>query len=132
MRDHIIDTVTIPIVTDEDVTITLTNDVYGLNNYFADTITYDTTNSNMDFNVISTYANNSQTATIGTDGTLKVPGDVEVDGVSLKKFMDTVSERLMILEPKPEMLEKYESLRNAYNEYKMLEKLCSGPDTDAN
>lgn len=132
MRDHIGTSVTIPSVTDEDVTITLTNDVYELNNYFADTITYDTTNSNIDFNVISTYANNSQTATIGTAGTLKVMGDVEVDGVSLKKFMDTVSERLMILEPKPEMLEKYESLRNAYNEYKMLEKLCSGPDTDAN
>lgn len=131
MRDHI-NTVTIPSNTGEDVTITLDRTAdYSLDNYFADTITYDSTNDTMDFNVISTHPYNAPNTTYGTASILKVMGDVEVDGVSLKGFMDTVNERLMILQPKPEMLEKYEALRNAYNEYKMLEKLCSGADTDA-
>ena len=130
MRDHI-NTVTIPSNTGEDVTITLDRTAdYSLDNYFADTITYDVANDTMDFNVISPdYVITDGVTTKGS--TLRVTGDVEVDGVSLKGFMDTVNDRLAILQPKPEMLEKYEALRNAYNEYKMLEKLCSGADTDA-
>ena len=38
--------------------------------------------------------------------------------------MSVVSERLNILTPKPEVLEKYEALREAYENYKMLEKIC--------
>ena len=53
-----------------------------------------------------------------------VNGDIKIDGQSLKEFMSVVSKRLNILTPKPEVLEKYEALREAYENYKMLEKIC--------
>jgi len=35
-----------------------------------------------------------------------------------------IQDRLAILAPKPELLEKYEALKQAYDHYKMLEALC--------
>ncbi len=51
-------------------------------------------------------------------------GDIRINGNSLQKFMDTVNERLAILTPDPKQLQEFEALRNAYDNYKMLEKLC--------
>ena len=67
------------------------------------------------------------TPTVTLDPTprdLNIDGDIKIDGQSLKEFMSVVSERLNILTPKPEVLEKYEALREAYENYKMLEKIC--------
>ncbi len=69
----------------------------------------------------------SSTPTVTLDPTprdLNIDGDIKIDGQSLKEFMSVVSERLNILTPKPEVLEKYEALREAYENYKMLEKIC--------
>lgn len=51
-------------------------------------------------------------------------GDVVVDGVSIKKLLEGVADRMHILIPDPTKLEKYESLKRAYEQYKLLEKLC--------
>ena len=61
-----------------------------------------------------------------TNGTIKLEGndaDIFVQGKSMKAWMDAVEQRLCILEPKPELLEKYASLRQAYEHYKTLEAI---------
>ena len=45
----------------------------------------------------------------------------------LKKSLEQINERLAILEPKPELLEKYEMLRKAYEDYKILEAMLTSP-----
>ena len=50
--------------------------------------------------------------------------DIKIGSASLKTFMQTVSDRLAILQPNPDKLEKFEALRQAYEHYKTLEALC--------
>ena len=74
------------------------------------------------------------TSTITIDPTMpmsdiEVDGDIKVGGKSLKDFMEVVSERLNILTPNPELLEKYDALKEAYEHYKILEKLCTDDGT---
>jgi hypothetical protein len=61
-----------------------------------------------------------------SSGTIKLEGadaDIIVQGKSMKAWMDAVEQRLCILEPKPELLEKYQSLKQAYDHYKTLEAI---------
>lgn len=53
---------------------------------------------------------------------VKAP-DVIIDGVSMKDSIAKIQERLAILVPDPELLEKYESLKELYSQYKMMEAL---------
>ena len=57
---------------------------------------------------------------------LKAGADIKISGRSLVKFMETLEDRLAILQPDPEKLEKFEALKQAYEHYKLLEALCSG------
>jgi hypothetical protein len=66
------------------------------------------------------------TATQKTSGTIKLEGpesDIFVQGKSMKAWMDAVEKRLLILEPKPELLKKYKALEHAYEHYKTLEAI---------
>ena len=56
--------------------------------------------------------------------------DIRVDGKSLKQFMDKMEERLAILVPDPAKLEKFEALKKAYENYKLMEKLCQIDDKE--
>jgi len=59
-------------------------------------------------------------------GQLKLEGsdaDIFVQGKSMKAWMESVERRLAILQPKPELLAKYESLKQAYEHYKTLEAI---------
>lgn len=71
----------------------------------------------------STWAStNATTAT----GKLKVEGkeaDIFINGQSLSDWMSAVEQRLSILRPKTELLEKYSALQAAYEHYKTLERL---------
>lgn len=61
-----------------------------------------------------------------SSGTIKLEGsdaDIIVQGKSMKAWMDAVEQRLCILEPKPELLERYASLKQAYEHYKTLEAI---------
>jgi hypothetical protein len=44
--------------------------------------------------------------------------------------MDTIENRLAILQPDPKKLKKFEALQKAYNHYKMLEALCDAEEDD--
>jgi hypothetical protein len=50
--------------------------------------------------------------------------DIIMDGVSLRDTMAKLQDRLAILQPKPEHLEQFEALKQAYDHYKTLEALC--------
>ena len=87
------------------------------------------------------YSNNIWTTaspTVVTVGSsppsLKVSGDADIDGslrvggVDLTHLLGKIQDRLAILVPDPDRLEKYEALRQAYDHYKTLEALCVKSD----
>jgi hypothetical protein len=68
----------------------------------------------------------SNTATMTANGKLKVEGeeaDIFINGKSLSDWMSAVEGRLSILQPRPELHDKYIALQEAYNHYKTLEAL---------
>ncbi len=69
--------------------------------------------------------------TAANHGSLKVSGDADFDGdVTIKghsivKLLEKVEDRLAILmDPDPAKLEKFQALKKAYDNYKLMEKLC--------
>jgi hypothetical protein len=50
-------------------------------------------------------------------------GDIKWKGRSLGKLLESIEDRLAILQPSPEKLEKYAALKKAYDQYKLMEKL---------
>ena len=50
--------------------------------------------------------------------------DINIDGKSLKTFMETLEKRLAILVPDPKKLEQFAALKKAYENYKLIESLC--------
>lgn len=68
----------------------------------------------------STWTSHRQSSTIELSGP---NADIILNGRSLMIILDELQERLMILEPKPELLEKYQALKAAYDHYKILEAL---------
>ncbi len=72
----------------------------------------------------STSASNN--AKISAKGQLHLEGedaDLVINGVKLSDILNGITDRLAILQPKPELLAKYENLREAYEHYKTLEAL---------
>lgn len=53
-----------------------------------------------------------------------------IDIDELAEMMETLKKRLLILTPNFEKHEKYPMLKQLYDEYKAMERLLSGPDTD--
>lgn len=69
---------------------------------------------------------NSNNAKISAKGQLHLEGDdadLVINGVKLTDILNGITNRLAILQPRPELLEKYENLREAYEHYKTLEAL---------
>lgn len=57
-------------------------------------------------------------------GNAEFEGDITVKGRSLEKLLESIEDRLAILQdPDPAKLEKYKALKKAYEHYKLLEKL---------
>lgn len=56
-------------------------------------------------------------------GDANFEGDIKLKGKSIGKMLEKIEDRLAILQPDPAKLEKYESLRKAYEHYKTLERL---------
>jgi hypothetical protein len=73
----------------------------------------------------TTWANTNVARTTAR-GQLHLEGedaDLVINGVKLSDILNGITDRLAILQPKPELLEKYENLREAYEHYKTLEAL---------
>ena len=71
------------------------------------------------------------TVNIDNDGVnIKDGGDLKIGNKSLKDFMTKMEQRLSILVPDPERLEKFEALKKAYEHYKTMEALCFPDEKD--
>ena len=73
-------------------------------------------------------------AKISMQGQLTLEGekpDIMIGGKSMVSWMQKVEQRLSILEPKPQLLAKYEALQQAFDHYKTLEALRHGTENDA-
>jgi hypothetical protein len=65
--------------------------------------------------------------TIGQSGKVSLNGkdaDVEINGKSLKTWMEQVEERLNMLTPNPELEKEWDELRKLGERYRKLEKKC--------
>ena len=73
-------------------------------------------------------------AKVSMQGQLTLEGfepDIMIGGKSMVTWMQKVEQRLSILEPKPQLLAKYEALQQAFDHYKTLEALLHGTENDA-
>lgn len=67
---------------------------------------------------------------LDVDGHTRVKGDLVIEDdagevTNVGEFMKTISERLCVLQPNLEAHEHYPALKDAYEKYKMLEKLLA-------
>ena len=115
----------------------------------GDTITIDTSwyTSNMGNITISSTGNNyssgsiltsngagaspnwssSVSSNLNVDGDAEFGGDIKWQGRSLGVLLEKIESRLAILTPDLDKLEHFAALKKAYDNYKMLEKLCELP-----
>jgi len=76
---------------------------------------------------ISPYTFTTTSPNMVVNGTMQAD-DYMIQGQSIKNLLEKINERLAILVPDSKKLEKYAALKEAYEHYKLLEKLCSEPD----
>lgn len=102
----------------------------------SNTVTLQNTTSPFTFtnsSIITGYA--TQNHPLQVNGVVNINGpdaDLIIDGCSIKDTLTKINQRLLILQPKAEDLEKYQALKNAYEHYKMLEALCFGGKNESN
>lgn len=71
-----------------------------------------------------TYGSITSAPAMVVNGDLNVDGNLKVKGKDLSKLMEKIEDRLAILsEPDEKKLEKFASLKKAYDHYKLMEKL---------
>lgn len=63
-------------------------------------------------------------SSLKVSGNAEFTGDLVWKGRSLGAMLEKIEQRLAILVPDPARLEKYEALKQAYDNYKILEALC--------
>jgi hypothetical protein len=71
--------------------------------------------------------NVNPTPGLKVNGDAEFEGKVKINGQDLAQFMETISNRLAILQPDPAKLEHFAALKKAYEHYKTLEALCEIP-----
>jgi hypothetical protein len=64
-------------------------------------------------------------ADLEVKGDAEFGGDIKWKGRSLGKLLESIEDRLAILQPDPAKLEKFAALKKAYDHYKLMEKLIS-------
>jgi len=78
-------------------------------------------------NVLSSHAVNTTLSAAWSSsinsGKVKISdSDIEIDGLSLKKTLEAVSQRLAIMVPNPELEREFEELRACGDRYRELER----------
>ena len=74
-----------------------------------------------------TYRINDPAVVLGAGGRMELKGDgadIDINGKSLKNWMEKVEERLNILTPNPELEKEWDELRRLGERYRRLEKKC--------
>lgn len=79
---------------------------------------------------------NVNSASVNVQSALKVSGDADVSGRltvqghDIVTLLEKINQRLCILVPDPQLLDKYSALQEAYDYYKTLEALCIDTNVD--
>jgi len=73
----------------------------------------------------------SVSSNLNVEGDAEFRGDIKWQGRSLGALLEKIESRLAILTPDLDKLEHFAALKKAYDNYKMLEKLCELPVEDA-
>ena len=79
-------------------------------------------------NIASSDTLHADTTTYGKTTIKTARSTIDID--ELADMMETLKKRLLILAPDFEKHEKYPMLKELYNEYKAMEALLSGPDSN--
>lgn len=93
------------------------------NGYYSPNGVYTTGGTNNMWSIGGPAANDTH-GTLRVSGDADFAGDVRIGGVSVLETIRAIQDRLSILVPDPDKLEKYEALKQAYEHYKTLEALC--------
>ena len=105
-------------------TITLPTPTYSYNSV-GTTVGGIISGSGSGWNTITSIGNNVPNVNIDSSGIdIKDGADIKIGNKSLKEFMTKMEQRLAILVPDPDKLEKFEALKKAYEHYKTMESLC--------
>ena len=74
------------------------------------------------------WVNGNHHPSIKVTGDADFDGDIRMQGQSLGKLLSRIEDRLAILmDPDPSRLEKFQALKKAYDNYKLMDKLCQEP-----
>jgi len=101
-------------------TITLDPLIYssGTSITVPSTITWD-----QNYSTTATWGNTDATVKIDTNGVnIKEGGDIKIGGKSLSEAIDKIEERLGILNPNPELEDRWDQLKELRKQYIELEK----------
>lgn len=72
---------------------------------------------------------NSSTPALQVQGDLVVQGKIKIKNQDLGELMQKIQDRLAILlEPDKEKLEQFSALKKTYEQYKILDALCTTKD----
>lgn len=80
-------------------------------------------NSSVPTYTINNQGTGSLKNALSVEGDADFKGDIKWKGRSLGTLLEKIEDRLCILEPPPEKLEKYQALKKAYEHYKLMEKI---------
>lgn len=83
-------------------------------------ITINNSNSVMYTSSVSSASLNSYQT---VNGDFKIDGSLQINGVDIEQSIAEIKERLAIITPDYEKMEKFAALKNAYENYKMIERL---------
>ena len=73
-------------------------------------------------------SSNTYNSGLTVSGDTEINGKLTVQGVDVVTMLQQIQDRLAILVPDPKLLDKYEALKQAYDNYKLLEALCIDAD----
>ena len=69
--------------------------------------------------------NSTNQGSIKVTGDAEFDGDVKIKGHSITKLLERIEDRFAILmDPDPARLEKFQALKKAYDNYKLMDRLC--------
>lgn len=77
-----------------------------------------TLSDTIDWNSINSNVGKS----LQVEGDAEINGDLKINGKSIMKSLEAIEERLAILNPNPELEDRWQELRDLRNKYEQLEK----------
>jgi hypothetical protein len=110
----------------DTITITGINDISGA--YLTSNVSGNNWANGHGFSFASGSSFNADTTEYGKTTIKTAKSTIDID--ELADMMETLKKRLLIIAPNFEKHEKYPMLKEMYDEYKAMEALLSGPDSN--